>query len=701
MPCPQPDDPTPSVAAAATAAHPTEVTTCVRCKTNAAIAIFRDSIYCQECALAVFFQKAKAGLEYARGAGLAKYVAAVKANSAARTVAGSSQASTSSISASPAAATNGAGSRKVAKQINNGYGNSEVDVSANIAVAFSGGPSSRALLRTATQYFRPETAFVNRDARRRKARGEKTGTPSTAAKHTMHRTAGKGRDPGNSAGRFNEVGKIYVFYIDDSAIIPNGEGVDRTEAARKMVEDEACPDLHFVGLKLEDVFRSSSIDEDAFEGVPWKLQDVDSQHISSTASSVSDPTEAIKDLFASLHPTNTPRTGASSARTRIEDLHRLLISALLRRTARQYDCAALLLGDTATRISIRLIEDLAKGAGHKLPVQGSDAVWIDDLLVVRPFKTHLMQDVLFYISALGLEQLQPEQHVVPPTVSTADVLSNTNSNIPAMDKSSIARLTETFILNLEKGVPSTVTTIGKTGSKLVLNAPAVEANGETSVSASASHSTSAFQHVGPSVSLRSRTGVSEEMAGMTFADASEPRIGSRGMRLAQASASCFRWNTITGCALCGMPSQHPKARHWKRDITISSLAETAPSQQITSTRAGDANGEGEWIELSDHLCYACLLVLAPPIAVGGEQENAVKSLLPAYVLRHVRRSNAEKGSEGLDAVGLNNAAGGKAEDEDTAQTGQHGNCGSHNPTPQPLKRSEIKAQINEFLLDEA
>ncbi|CDR99822.1 hypothetical protein, partial [Sporisorium scitamineum] len=467
MPCSQPDDPTPSVAATA----PTEVATCVRCKINPAIAIFRDSIYCQECSLAVFYQKAKAGLEYARGAGLAKYVAAVKANSAAATVAESSRASPSTSASSAAA--NGNASKRVAKQINNGGGNSEVNVSANIAIAFSGGPSSGALLRTATQYFRPETAFVNRDARRKKARGEVTDTIES-----KQSPASKARAAGSSAGRFNEVGKIYVFYIDDSAIIPNGEGVDRTEAARTMVEDEACPDLHFVGLKLEDIFRSSGNDN-AFEGVPWKLQDVDSQQISSTASSVSDPSQAIKDLFSSLYPANTPRTGASSARTRVEDLHRILISALLRRTAQQYDCAALLMGDTATRISIRLIEDLAKGAGHKLPVQGSDAAWIDDLLVVRPFKSHIMQDVLFYTSALGLDQLQPEQHVVPPTVSTADVLANTNSNAPAMDKSSIARLTETFILNLEKGVPSTVSTIGKTGSKLVLNAPSAEANDET------------------------------------------------------------------------------------------------------------------------------------------------------------------------------------------------------------------------------
>ncbi|KAJ1020065.1 hypothetical protein NDA16_004345 [Ustilago loliicola] len=283
MPCPQPDD-----SATVSAPDASTSTICVKCRINPAISIFRDSIYCQPCALAVFYQKAKSGLEYARGAGLAKYVAAAKAG----TPASSPAASTSA--AAPSA--NGEGS-KGAKQVNNGGGNAEVHVSANIAIAFSGGSSSRALLRSAVQYFRPETV-VDRTVRRKKGRGEKVeATPIDAS---SDRKNGAG-----ATGRFNEVGKIYVLFIDDR-----------------------------------------------------------------------------------------------------------------------------------------------------------------------------------------LEPLSPEQHVVPPTVSTNDILSNQNSNVPAMDKSSIARLTETFILNLEKGVPSTVTTIGKTGSKLVLNSPTDPTSSEVE---SVANSTAAFQ----------------------------------------------------------------------------------------------------------------------------------------------------------------------------------------------------------------
>lgn len=658
MPCPQPDDPAPTSVPDATTS-----TICVKCRTNPAISIFRDSVYCQSCALAVFYQKSKSGLEYARGAGLAKYVTAAKAD----TLASSSAASTSAATSSA----NAEGS-KGAKQVNNGGGNAEVNVSANIAIAFSGGASSRALLRSAVQYFRPETV-VDRAARRKKGReGKAEATPIEVASDRKNGAA--------PTGRFNEVGKIYVFFVDDSALIP--DGVDRTEEARKMVEEESCPDLHFVPLKIEDVYRAPL----SPCGVPWRLDDSETQYLASTPTSVSDPTQAIKDLFSSLHPSNTPRTGASSARTRVEDLHRILLNTLLRRTAAEYDCSALLLGDSATRISIRLIEDLAKGAGHKLPVQGSDAVWIDDLLIVRPLKGHLMQEILFYTSALGLEPLSPEQHVVPPTVSTNDILSNQNSNVPVMDKSSIARLTETFILNLEKGVPSTVTTIGKTGSKLVLNST----DSASSNAESVANSTSGFQQVGPSVSLKSRTPVpTDSLSSLTLSDPSEPRIGSRGIKLAQTSASCFHWSTSSGCAFCGMPSQHPHARHWKRNITISSLAETAPSQQKQQ-----ANGEGEgWLELADHLCYACLLVLSPPATEGGE-----KVLLPSYVLEHIRRSSQSDAND-VEAHLNGGKVDGDEEEAELTANGQTGGCGNHQ-TPQPLKQSEMKAQINEFLLED-
>lgn len=685
MPCPQPEVSIPP---------PKTTTTCVRCKSAPALAIFRDSIYCQSCALSVFDQKAKSGLEFARGAGLARYVAASRSASTSSPAVPASSASSSSTAptTSSAAAQHDQISqttemgKKARKEINNGQGNATVNVGANIAVALSGGASSRALLRTAVQYFRPETRFANREDRKARARGEASPQVETKANRMNN----------NGSGRFNEVGKIYVIHVDDSALIP--DGVDKSDEIRAMVDAEECPDLVFVPVKLEDIYRSSP-SEDTFEGVPWKLQDADSQLLSADASRISNPAQALKDLFSSLHPANTQRTAASSARTRAEDLHYTLLNTLLRRISTSLNCSSLLLGDSATRISIRLIESLAKGAGHKLPIQNSDSVWIDDLLVVRPLKGHLLQEILFYTNALGLDPVQPEQHIVPPAVSTSDILANKNSNAPAMDKSSIARLTETFILNLEKGVPSTVTTIGKTGSKLVLNNPVLSNANATRSLEDASASTASFQQVGPSVSLKSRAGLSDKMAELKVAD--EPRIGSRGAKLAQASEACVHWNTASGCALCGMPSQHPQARHWKRNITISSLHETAPTPSTQKHPKTSEQGNQGWIELSDHLCYACLLVLAPPIGV----DESAATLLPTYVLDHIQKaakSNETSQTEDANAIAVarsDNAV--EQEHLEHDEQNERSQCGNHkNDSLQPLKRAQIKAKIDEFLLDD-
>ncbi|SNX83527.1 uncharacterized protein MEPE_02234 [Melanopsichium pennsylvanicum] len=693
MPCPQPE---------AIVRPPTTIITCIRCKSAPAIAIFRDSIYCQNCALSVFDQKAKSGLEFARGAGLAHYVAASRSTSTslAPGSVSSASASRSAPFTAPSRAANvenGDNSesvirrKKLVKEINNGSGNATANVSANIAIAFSGGASSRALLRTAVQYFRPEKRFANREDRKARARGE-------ALPQTEENSNGNFN---NASGRFNGVGKIYVIHVDDSTVIP--DGVDMSQEIRAMVEAEGCADLEFVPVKLEDVYRSTS-SEHSFEGVPWKLHDVDSQLLSSNATTISNPTQALKDLFSFIHPTITPRTAASSARTRVEDLHYILLSGLLRRVSAALNCSSLLLGESATRVSIRLIESLAKGAGHKLAVQNSDAVWIDDLLVVRPLKAHLLQEVLFYTNALGLDSVQPEQHIVTPTVLTSDILTNKTSNVPAMDKSSIARLTETFILNLEQGVPSTVTTIGRTGHKLVLNTPPLSdtytTGSSSSTVADVSTSTTKFQQVGPSISLKSRAGLTGKMAELKVVE--EPRIGSRGAKLAQASEACFHWNSALGCALCGMPSQHPHARYWKKDITISSLNETAPSTQKQATDILSEEERGRnWIELSDHLCYACLLVLAPPLSAS---EEADVSLLPSHVLDHIQRDGKAKDSLGKEeANGLTfgrprNAA----EDESEVQEEKkQSHCGNHkNDSLQPLKRAQIKAKIDEFLLED-
>lgn len=93
--------------------------------------------------------------------------------------------------------------------------------------------------------------------------------------------------------------------------------------------------------------------------------------------SVESRTNALQALFSTIYPASTPRGSASAARTRSEDLHRALVQLLLRRTAKQRGAASLILGDSSTRMAIRLIETVSKGAGHKLPIEGAGAIWVE------------------------------------------------------------------------------------------------------------------------------------------------------------------------------------------------------------------------------------------------------------------------------------------------------------------------------------
>ncbi|PWZ01549.1 hypothetical protein BCV70DRAFT_76399 [Testicularia cyperi] len=619
MPCPQPDDPTPTAgpsrSAGSSATDPAKPTAaCVRCRSSSATAFFRDASYCRSCAALVFDGKTKPGLELARGAGLAKYVDAVSIDSLA-----------------------GEGEQP-----------QHMDVSASIAIAFSGGINSRVLLSSARQYFRPQATDSGSNARLVGQKKSRTGA------NVAHNT-----------GRFSEVAKLYVLYVDDSAVV--SEADDRTDEVRRLVEQEGCPDIEFVPLRLEDVYRSAGDDS---RGLPWELHESEDQRISASPIAVQDPRQAIKDLFTAIFPSDTPRTAVSSARTRAEDLHRILIQHLLRRAAAERGCSALLLGESGTRTSIRLIESLAKGAGHKLAVEGNEACWVDDTLVVRPLKALLAQEIRWFAEANGLEYLEGGE-LVPPTVKVGEMMGET----PVMDKSSIARLTESFILNLERGVPSTVSTVGRTGSKLTLN------SSSKSSGADANAKGAAFEVVGPSVRLDSRSGRQAEALSqiehgvetMSIAStvAAEPRIGAKAMRLATASRACFRWTTKSGCAMCGMPAQ-PDARFWKRNITIDSLSHVAPTLPPTAT---DDKTDTNYLNLADHLCYSCLLVLVP-------SSTAPCSLLPPHVLSSIL--NTQQHSDHPSVLPM----------DSTSANRQHPESITHK-----LDRSEMKAQINEFLID--
>ncbi|EPQ30753.1 uncharacterized protein PFL1_01654 [Pseudozyma flocculosa PF-1] len=690
MPCPQPEDPPPDTAAASKAHQPQ--VQCYRCRTATATAHFRDASYCLPCARANFDQKTKAGLEAARGAGIARFI---------------SRAATTPAS---------------------GH-NDRQAVNASLALGFSAGLSSSVLLRTATQYFRPDNQRGRTEKERENATENDDGTGSVTSKMSALNAG---------LGRTSEVAKVYVIFIDDSAIIPDGR--DRTADARALFEAEACDDFEFVGLKLEDVYLADGESEGGC-AVACSAESGPDRLLSPSTVRVDDRRAALRSLFASLHPEDTPRTGIASARTRTEDLHRILVNYLLRREATRRGCSALMLGESGTRLSIRLIESLAKGGGHKLPIEGSDAVWIDDLLVARPLKTHLIQEVKFFAEANNVRWL-PDQDLVPSAVPAGSAYNA--SGEPLMDKSSIGRLTETFILNLERGVPSTVSTIGKTGSKLVLKpeegseplatatapaltpAPAATAAPATTTTTTTAPpiSVPAFEQVGPSAPLgrKARKAKAKEAASNGSSMVLEPRVGARGSRLAHAARSLPRWaasETRRACPLCYMPAGQG-AKDWKNEITISTL--DGISDEVKKEPAARAQETDDRVDLASLLCYACILMLETPerpLLVhatdrgGGQRDADASMLLPPYVLSNVRHRLSDADAVDAASKGAGDAGGwdGQVAETDAdieasldaaADGGRRqmaaGAASQQGQVPRKVGRNEMRQRIDEFLL---
>ena len=105
---------------------------------------------------------------------------------------------------------------------------------------------------------------------------------------------------------------------------------------------------------------------------------------------------AAQDLLAAmLLRHGTPSAGA----TRAEDMRRLLCRRVLHDTACARQCAALLFPQDATQTAAYVLDALAKGAGHKLPVEGAASLWVQDVLHLHPLRAFLPHECAYYARA--------------------------------------------------------------------------------------------------------------------------------------------------------------------------------------------------------------------------------------------------------------------------------------------------------------
>ncbi|KAJ2861223.1 Cytoplasmic tRNA 2-thiolation protein 2 [Coemansia aciculifera] len=155
--------------------------------------------------------------------------------------------------------------------------------------------------------------------------------------------------------------------------------------------------------------------------------------------------EQLRALFAGL--------GSATDR---EDMLDIIKAFLLARLARQAQCELLLLGDSGTRIASKLVSLTSRGRGFSLPLEvGAETPFLGSsssgVMAYRPMRDLIMKEIAFF----NLWTRQPS--VVVPTFTTG-----------APETASIDRLTESFVVGLDRDFVSTVPTVCRTVQKLEL-----------------------------------------------------------------------------------------------------------------------------------------------------------------------------------------------------------------------------------------
>lgn len=451
-----------------------------------------------------------------------------------------------------------------------------------------------------------------------------------------------------------EVQKLVVVYIDDGLLLPGSEKKDdRAERVRAMVEDEGgeAAGLSFVSVPIEDAFeeegeaftRSTLLESGTVEQRRRRVKVQPGKF---------EAGEMARRLFATLRPERTPRGAQSNARTRVEDMHELLVGHLLRREAKRRNACAIVTAENATRMAIRTVEAVAKGRGHKLPLDEANVRW-NGVCMLRPMREMVAKEMTYYARVTGLDGSRSATDVVgcltPSDAIASEMLSRNRNAVAGLegangDKASIARLTESLIHLLEKNVPSTVTTVNKTTSKLVFAddeaTHGYEAEGQTQthyqriVNRPTESNSNSFEEVGPSVPLSKRS----QQTSSTFEEetiAMGAQIGIKGSsnRLLSLARSLPQWtesmSIVGGCALCGMPRQRG-LQAWRRGLTVT------PAIQAEEQTMQHSNGTGEEDDdLDEHLCYGCSLILD----LGDDVQGPAATIdLPLFVADRIAAS---------------------------------------------------------------
>nr|CAD7423817.1 unnamed protein product [Timema monikensis] len=133
-----------------------------------------------------------------------------------------------------------------------------------------------------------------------------------------------------------------------------------------------------------------------------------------------------------------------------EDLLMKLRNQLLVRVAKELKCSKVFVGESSTRLAVKILTNVALGRGAHLSL---DVGFCDSrdgaIKVLRPMRDFTNKEVAFYNFFNKLE---------PLVISSLGTKADTQA--------SIQKLTEKFVTDLQDNFPATVSTVFRTGEKL-------------------------------------------------------------------------------------------------------------------------------------------------------------------------------------------------------------------------------------------
>ncbi|GAA5897843.1 hypothetical protein JCM6882_005093 [Rhodosporidiobolus microsporus] len=570
-----------------------------------------------------------------------------------------------------------------------------------LVIAFSGGASSRALLELVkTSYF---SHLVSSSTTEASAVDETAvGSASTGAEDTLPEEDKKKKKASKKHGppRPPAFSECEVVFVDESSV--PGYGEDRTAEVRRIVE-ETAPFFRFTALKLEDVFSTTASPSSPLLRTSFASTSLPSISLSPAAPTPESAT-AKDRLLALLSPILLSPTSRAS-------LQSSLLSTLLRSHAVHTSGAeTLLLGTSATRISIVTLSGMAEGrswsAGEEVAAHYVDRSAGADkpLLVVRPLALTLAKEVAYYSRTVGNGGLDS---LVMRNASTSIGEPGAEKAPPVeLKKKGIGALVEEFILSLEDDFPATVSTVVRTAHKLGLR--------------SADAATRAFEGGADEdgagcncvvCGLPAQPDASAWRAAITISD-----LESAKQALA-ASGSVATLPTPTRLAAPAHPDPsaaapargkrlepyQPSAAHLlpTSDSSPSAIASpssapaTAPSPAASPDHNTAAdNSSTTPLTLAPFLCYACLIILQEPTAASASLKASPyhPSIdLPPYVAAAVRvRVEREKR---LAAA----AASSSSQDGDAVNAARPGD--GVLGTREVKGRDALRGEVAEFLLE--